>query len=342
MRVLIVGAGAIGVTTSVILSENGFDITLLCKDEREAIFITENGLQLKQAKVLKTESVVAVADYKSLEDNFDFIILATKANDLDQPIRSIKKYLKNGLIVSFQDGFCEEQIARIVGTERVVGCVVSWGATLKKQGIAEITSKGEFVIGKLDGADDVRMDHLSFILEKINPTTTVSNINEHIYSKLIINSCVTTMGAISGLLLADILNTRSMRNVFTCIIREAILVADALDIDVPDFSDSLNFYNLVSGNHFFKRLYRHLFIQVFGLKYRRVKSSGLQSLERGKKTEIDYLNGFILEKANELGIHVPVNKILVEMLHEIEDGKRAIGVDNLLELGIRCKGGRMK
>lgn len=339
MRVLIIGAGAIGVTTSVILSENGYDITLLCKDEREAAFINHNKLHLKSIKLSKTEEVTAVADFKVLDDYFDFIFLATKANDISHPIRAINKYLKNGLIISFQDGFCEEQIARIVGTERVVGCVVSWGATLNSTGNAEITSKGEFIIGKLDGTDDVRMDHLSFMLEKINPTTTVDNINEHIYSKLIINSCVTTMGAISGLLLADILNTRSMRNVFTCIIREAILVANALEIEVPDFSDTLNFYNLISGNHFLKRLYRHIYIQLFGLKYRRVKSSGLQSLERGQKTEIDFMNGFILEKAAEMGIEVRVNQLLVEMLHEIEDGKRKIGVENLLELGIRCKGG---
>ena len=296
MEVLIIGAGAIGVTTAVILSENGYNTTIVCKTQAEADYINGNGLKLKLKKATRKEVVRAVSVIDELTDEFEFIFLATKANDIETPLKQVYMHLKKGLIVSLQDGYCEELIARIVGTERVVGAVISWGATLHDVGYAEMTSKGEQIIGKLDGTDDVRLDHLSYMLGKIVPTSTVDSIQEHIYSKLVINACVTTMGAISGLMLADILKTRSMRNVFICIIREALLVANALDIEIPDFSDSLNFYQLVKGNHFVKRMYRHVYIQLFGMKYRRIKSSGLQSLECGHKTEVDFMNGLLLRK----------------------------------------------
>lgn len=68
---------------------------------------------------------------------------------------------------------------------------------------------------------------------------------------------------------------------------------------------------------------------VIGLKYRRLKSSSLQSLERGKLTEIDYLNGFIARNGKEFGVPVPVNSAIVKMIHEIEVGRREISLNNL-------------
>jgi 2-dehydropantoate 2-reductase len=69
-----------------------------------------------------------------------------------------------------------------------------------------------------------------------------------------------------------------------------------------------------------------------GHKYRRLKSSLLQSLERGRPTEIDYLNGYICAKGRELGIHTPLNDAVVAMIKEIEAGGRVIRPGNLGDL----------
>jgi 2-dehydropantoate 2-reductase len=66
-----------------------------------------------------------------------------------------------------------------------------------------------------------------------------------------------------------------------------------------------------------------------GMKYKKLKSSSLQSLERGRLTEIDFLNGYIASNGKMHGVPVPVNTALVDMVHEIEDGKREISPDNL-------------
>ncbi len=69
-------------------------------------------------------------------------------------------------------------------------------------------------------------------------------------------------------------------------------------------------------------------IRIIGFKYRRLKSSSLQSLERGKSTEVDYLNGYIVKNAGRFGVDVPVNSAIVSLIHEIEQGKRKISLDN--------------
>ena len=75
-------------------------------------------------------------------------------------------------------------------------------------------------------------------------------------------------------------------------------------------------------------LKRHLMIRFIGFKYRRLKSSSLQSLERGRKTEVDYFNGYIVRNAQQYGVNVPVNARIVDIIHEIELKRRRISVDN--------------
>jgi 2-dehydropantoate 2-reductase len=69
-------------------------------------------------------------------------------------------------------------------------------------------------------------------------------------------------------------------------------------------------------------------IRIIGFKYRRLKSSSLQSLERGRLSEVDYLNGYIVRNAALYGVPVPVNTTIVRMVHEIEQKKREISCDN--------------
>lgn len=73
-------------------------------------------------------------------------------------------------------------------------------------------------------------------------------------------------------------------------------------------------------------------IRVIGMKYRRLKSSSLQSLERGRKTEVDNYNGYISAKGFLHDVPTPVNNQLVRMVKEIEEGKRTIDPKNLLEI----------
>jgi 2-dehydropantoate 2-reductase len=330
MRILVIGSGAVGSITAGMLSKRGFKVDLACKTAETANRINKDGLIFKIKKRKFKQSVVAFPGVSDTPGNYNYIILATKTFDIVEPTQSaLDKLSSQGLLVSFQDGYCEERLSRIAGSDRVVGAVVAWGATLGNDGIAVMSSKGEMIIGKLDGSDDPRLDNLQYLLNALSPTMVVGNINEHIFSKLIINSCVTTVGAISGLKVGALITDRSMRNLFIKVIQEDITIANALKFEVPEYAGKLNYYRFMRGDTRFHRIRKHIFIRIFGFRYRNVKSSGLQSLERGEKTEVDSLNGYFIQKGDEFGINLPVNKRLLEMVHEIEDGKREISPSNL-------------
>lgn len=332
MKTLVIGAGAIGSIVAGILTLKGFDIDLVCQSTEQSEKLNIDGLVFKIKNRKHIQLVPSYPSVNSTPGNYSYVILATKTFDMTQPAKeAIQKLSPKGLIISMQDGYCEHTLARVAGTDRVVGAMIGWGATLSKNGMAEMSSKGEMIIGKLDGFDDPRLDNLQFMLNHIVPTSIVRNINEHIYSKLIINSCVTTLGALTGLNVGALITDKKLRNTFIQIIKEALCVADYLKIEIPEYAGKLNYKRLIRGNSIYHRIRKHARIRLFGVKYRHVKSSGLQSLERGEPTEIDCLNGYIVQRAKELGIDTPVNKRLVEMVHEIEAGKREISPSNLDE-----------
>lgn len=109
-------------------------------------------------------------------------------------------------------------------------------------------------------------------------------------------------------------------------------VARAARIEVPPYAGRLDYEAFLTGTGPLAEARRHLVLRVMGMRYRRLRSSSLQSLERGRPTEIDSLNGYIARRARELGLAAPLNERLVAMVHEIEQGRRSITPANLEEL----------
>ena len=124
------------------------------------------------------------------------------------------------------------------------------------------------------------------------------------------------------------LSVKKIRKIFIEIIREAVTLADKMDIKIEVFGGRLDFRKFISGDSLLSDFRRHLMIRIIGFKYRRLKSSSLQSFERGKPTEVDFLNGYIVRNAEKLGVDVPVNSAILSMIHEIEQGKRKVSPDN--------------
>ena len=245
--------------------------------------------------------------------------------------RALLPYLKdNSLVLSLQNGICTDALAAVVGKERTVGCVIGWGATMLGPGELAVTSKGEFLIGRISG-DQEALEPIRRAMNAAAPTVITPDIYAELYSKLIVNSCITSLGAICGLYLGQMLRRSQARRIFLGIIREAMDVAHAQGLKVPPFGGRLDYDKLLDGDGALDNLRRHAMILLVGLKYRRLKSSSLQSLERGRSTEIDYFNGFIAQKGEELGVDCPTNRRLTVMIKEIEGDKRSIKVANLYD-----------
>jgi 2-dehydropantoate 2-reductase len=326
---LVLGAGAIGGITAAVMRKNGYDVELLCRDEKLTAHISENGLQVKGFCGSFSIKIPSYSSVSQIIGKKDIILHATKASDMGEAARNSLKVLnENGFFVSMQNGICEDELGSVVGKERVIGCVTGWGATMLSGGVLEMTSTGDFILGYPGRTPDEFLELVSEALSVIVPAKTTDNIMGHLYSKLIINSCITSLGAICGIFLGEMLKISKIRRIFIEIIREAVELADKMDIKIEVFGGRLDFKKFVLGNTIFSDFRRHLMIRIIGFKYKKLKSSSLQSLERGKTTEVDYFNGYIVKNSLQYGVNVPVNSAVVNMIHEIELKKRGISIQN--------------
>ncbi len=328
--ILVIGAGAIGGISAAFMKLAGYHVEIVCKYPEYAAKIESEGLHVFGVRREHQVKMKAYATLTEIKGQYDVVFIATKVNDLAALKTPLLRLLKkDSAVVSLQNGIVVEQLAHMVGAERAIGAVVGWGATMHSHGELEMTSTGEFVIGSLPGYNHRGITFVQELLNRILPTDISNNIIGALYSKLIINSCITAMGALSGLYLGEMLAEKKFRKIFLAIMREAMAVAEAAGIKVETYANKINYYKLLKSNSRWGDFKRHTLIRLIGFKYRRLKSSSLQSLERGKPTEISELNGAICRLGKKFKVPTPVNDAIVAMVKEIEHGKRKVSPTNL-------------
>jgi 2-dehydropantoate 2-reductase len=334
VNIAVVGAGAIGAATAAFLAKAGWNTEIVCKHQDIADLAQSPGLHVFGVKGEHYVPVRAVKDIKDLSGPEEVVLLATKATDCLEAAKDLLPVLSpNSIVVSLQNGICEDALAGVIGRDRMVGCVVGWGATMHGPAQIEVTSPGEFVIGNIDHRPDQRLPMVQEMLSAVVPTRISNNIMGELYSKLIINSCINSLGVITGMNLGKLLAQRKIRKVFTALMQEAMAVAAAMGIKVePAGGGKLDYYRFLDGSSFTSNLKRNLLIRIIGFKYRRIRPSSLQSLERGRRTEIDYLNGYICDRGREHEVPTPINDAVVSMIRQIEAGTRKISLENLNDM----------
>jgi len=224
--ILIVGAGAIGGITAAFLAKAGYTVDLVCKYDDYATRASSIGIGVKGIKGSFRQQVQSVASIEEVRGKRDLILLAVKATDLEDSGKRLIPYLhEKSLVVSMQNGICEYDLQRIVGADRVVGCIVGWGGTMETQGEMVLTSRGDFVIGYPNREPDGALVELASVLGSVLPVRISSDLMGQLYSKLIINSCITSLGALTGLLLGKMLMKSKARILFIEIINEAMELA---------------------------------------------------------------------------------------------------------------------
>ncbi len=330
--ILVVGAGSIGGISAALIKNAGYNVEIVCKYDDYRDLITNTGIHVRGVKGDLRVKIRAWTCLQDVKEKKDIILLAVKATEMVDAAEDLRPVLKeDSLVVSMQNGICEPELGRIVGHKHIVGCIVGWGATMNKPGELVMSSEGDFVIGYIDRDNDNSINEIAELLGHIFPVRITDAMMGHLYSKLIINACITSVGALTGLLLGEMMRKRKARKLFIEIIREAVELAYILKIKIENYGGKLNYYEFLNDKKKLSEFRRHLTLRMMGLKYRKLKSSSLQSLERGKLTEIDYLNGYISSNGREYGVPTPVNMAIVKMMHEIEDGKREITPLNLDE-----------
>ena len=330
LKIAVVGAGAIGGVTAALMTKAGWDPILVCKHADTLAQVTSPGLVVTRLGETHTVPVRGVLTIAELPRDLDIVFHATKANDCVAVARELLPYLHEAsIVVSMQNGISEDALAGVLGRERVAGCVENLAVTLKGPGEIDVTSEGAFILGHIDHKQDERIKLIQPMLDAVQPTRISDNIMGELYAKLMFNACINALTAINGVSLGKLLAVRKIRSVFIALMQETLSVADAVGIRLAPAPGGLNLRKLLTGRRLWDQFKRHLILCIVGIKHGRIRPSTLQSLERGRPTEIDYLNGYICDRAAEHAIPVPVNQAVVTMVKEIEAGKRPMTMANM-------------
>lgn len=342
-RFLVVGCGAIGGVLTGTLAESGQDVTVLTTNEGIHAAVADRGLKLvgEGAPRHVRANVALGADGLAAEgEKFDYVLLATQPPQVEEAARSVAPLLTDsGAMICLQNGLCEERIAKIVGADRVIGGVVAWGATMPEPGLYERTAAGGFTLGRLDGRPlDAAHDGLVRALEAVGPVEATENLRGKRWSKLAINCAISTLGTIGGDRLGTLMQLRIVRRLGLEIMTETVEVARKERVRLEKVSGTLDLdwialdetEKKVAGSP--SLFAKHGLLLAVGFRYRRMRSSMLSAIERGRTPAVDFLNGEVVDRARAHEVPVPVNTAMRDTVWAISKGKKKPGVPLLREV----------
>lgn len=323
-KILVMGIGGIGGIVSGRLIQSNYDVTMVTNNEAITNAINKNGIIIKDEAPI---SAKAFTNTEDLEGLYDIVLLIMKANHVMEAVDLVSPLLsEKGYFVSMQNGIVEDELEKIA-KGKIVSSIVGFGGTMLEPGVYDKTSDGEIFIGELDGKISDRVTKLQTILSNAVPCVVSSNIRGILWSKLAINSCINTIGALTGERLGELMKDKRMRDLFLITYREVVETAWENEIKLEKVAANPLLLYLPESSGALKKWSKDMLVRIVGKKYGKVKSSSLQSLERGRKTEIDYLNNYVVSQSKNT--NVKLNKVLVQVIKEIEDGSRSISKDNL-------------
>ena len=338
-RVLVVGCGAIGGTILAHLAEQGFSAPLgLSTNPDIRLIAGKQGLRITG---LGDERLVPVqlGETPAQGSKFDWIFLAVQPPQAEEAVRGVLPHLAaDGAVVCFQNGLMEERIAGIVGAERVLGAIVAWGASMPSAGVCERTSAGGFVIGRIDGRPDPRLRELDLLLEAIGPVSLSNNLRGARWSKLAMNSAISSLGTIGRDRLGALLKLRFVRRLALEIMTECVEVALAEGVSLEKVSGTLDLEWLAltaaekTSRGSPSLVAKHSLMLAVGSRYRKLRSSMLRAIEAGREPAVDFLNGEIVSRGAKLGIPTPVNSATQRLVHAVAQGEDPGGIDSLRQL----------
>jgi 2-dehydropantoate 2-reductase len=343
-RVLVVGCGAIGGLIAGLLTEHGAkDVVALSPNAAIADAVSASGYRLRGREEVRAVPGRVVTRLSSDESLFRFILLATPPTHVEEAARDALPFLADdGQMVVLQNGLCEDRIAEIAGPDRVIGAILAFGASMPEPGVFERTSAGGITLGRVypREGEDADLDALSLLLEPIGPTQIAENFRGARWSKLAINCVISTLGTLAGCRLGKYIRSTEGRYLAFEIISETVAVANADGVRLEKVSGTLDldWFALTDAERRGERpasmAAKHAMLLAVGARYRRLRSSMLRAIERGREPAIDFLNGEVVTRSKRLGVPTPVNARAVEMVHDLAAGRREAGMHFVKELAL--------
>lgn len=289
MKILVCGAGAVGIYLGVLLTSKENEVTLLGKRKLKAtphyIFINHKRMQVPE-KVYKMP----------LKQHFDFIFVTVKLYDLEIILEQLKKnQVTCSILVSIQNGLVDnKKYQKIIGKQRIIVLSVFEGfRLLEDQLLMTPTEMGWKVENTQEGKEVSRLLLDAGILCKPEP-----ELNTYRAEKTIVNCCLNALSAIEKKPFDELFASEHIRKRIDVLFQECYAVlSKEYHLEDPKIIQTRMYRVWSHMNHY---------------------SSTYQDVLSGRKTEIDFLNGYIVSQGQKLGIETPENKKVVAEFSKIK------------------------
>lgn len=348
--IAVLGAGGIGGSIGAYLTREGHDVTLVDQWAEHIQAMKHEGLTFTDVNQEFTVPVKALhlSEVSGLRRQFDIIFLSVKSYDTRWSVHLIEPHLKpSGFILPAMNCLPDETVAQIVGYNRTVGCVTTISAGVYDPGHivrTDPTTTHAFTIGELSGIITPRVSEVVDALQVVGPSDATRNIWGARWSKLVWNCMGNALSGLLGPKAADL--TREQRDLGDLVRiatgREAVRVAQRVGIalepiqaippeELAEAATQDEIRALKAGLERAREERRLSPEQARGLSAPG-RPSLLQDVIKGRRTEVDYLNGHIVSVGREVGVPTPMNAAILDLTYRLEAGEVEPGPDNLKRL----------
>jgi 2-dehydropantoate 2-reductase len=344
-RVAFVGAGAMGSYVGARVAKSGVDVTLIDPWAEHIDAIKRQGVRLSGTQGTSTVEVKALHIHEVqglIRQPVEIAFICVKSYDTEWASMLIKDYLApNGFLVSLQNCINEERIAAVVGWGKTVGCIASTiGVSLERPGEVVRTYKpgGDsytvFRVGEIHGRITDRVQEVAGLLNVVDSTEITTDLWGERWSKLTANSMHNGVAAASGLGHVGIYGAELPRRLAIKLGGEAVRVGKALGFNLQSIR-GIPVDSLIAAADGNRDALTAVETVIAGWMTRMTdegRPSTAQDVLKGRRSEIDYINGMVVSKAAEVGVPAPTHARILDLVKRVENGELAPVPENLAGL----------
>lgn len=333
-RIVIWGSGAIGGTIGANLIRAGEDVLLVDIEKHHLEAMRTKGLFIEDTRG-GFNVMVKASMANEVKSPLDLVFLAVKCQHTEDAIKMIKSLLgDNSTVVSFQNGHNEELIAKEIGTERTLGALVNFSADYIGPGHILYGGEGSLILGELDGQITERLNQLRTVLSKAMATGITDNLWGYKWSKTCYGSLLVATALVDEPVYEIVLRSNSIQKMLVALACELLEVAKAYGVKIEPFDEFLpeEFWNAARGSQESLKKVMEMIAHHFRNQTKGKTGIWRDLAVKKRKTEVDAFLGMAVQKGRSKGLSCPLNRKLIQLIHEIEDGKRPMQWENLDEL----------
>ena len=338
-KILFVGAGAIGSYIGSFLSRAGHDVTLIDPWAEQVETVRQRGISVKgpHDPFVAQPAIVHLHEAQRLPRDFEIAFVAMKVYDTAWATQLAVRHLReDGYVVASENCWPDPIVASVAGAQRSVGLVMSkigvasWKAGEVERGMEKGGTKGHdvFRAGEHDGKVTKRTEELAEMLKVVDGAFATDNLWGERWCKLCANSMGNPVQGMSGLGSNEIASSEVGRAITIHIAAESARVGLALGYSIPKFNGApAEQWADAHTRSTYEALDRML--TPASASTRNWRASMAQDVAKGRPTEIDYMNGYVVGRGREKGVPTPVSSAVVDMIHEVESGARKQAAENI-------------